>query len=203
MMYIQRWLEVSDMPKQGKGTPQGGVISPILANMFIDICFDKWMEKYHSNITFARYADDCIVHCVTEKQTIYMQREIEQRLNKCGIELNQEKARLANTKAIKSEKVPYVTFDFLGYIFKPAKVKNKKTGEPFISFMPTISNKSKRKINIKLEESRMFKHTQLNIKDLSNILNPKIRGWCNYYGLLVTALCYQHVIYLIIKLQNL
>lgn len=96
MLYIQRWLEISDTAQQGKGTPQGGVVSPILANVFMDICFDKWMEKNHSSISFARYADDCIVHCVSEKQTIYMLKQIEKRLNKCGIELNRNKTRLAN-----------------------------------------------------------------------------------------------------------
>lgn len=182
ILYIKRWLEISDKAQSGKGTPQGGVVSPILANIFMDVCFDKWIEKNYPNIAFARYADDCVVHCVTEKQTLHMQKQIEQRLNKCGIELNKGKTRLANTRAIKSEKVPYVSFDFLGYTFKPAKARNKKTGEPFISFMPTISNKSKRKINTKLKETRVFKFTQLDIKDLAKVLNPKIRGWCNYYG---------------------
>lgn len=182
MLYIKRWLEVSDKAQNGKGTPQGGVISPILANMFMDICFDKWMTKNYPNIVFARYADDCVVHCVTEKQTLHMQKQIEQRLNKCGIELNKKKTRLANTRAIRSEKVPYVSFDFLGYTFKPAKAKSSKTGEYFIGFLPTISNKSKSKINVKLKDSRIFRYTQMDLKELSNVVNPKIRGWCNYYG---------------------
>lgn len=64
ILYIERWLKAPfQMPdgtaqERTKGTPQGGVISPILANLFLHYAFDKWMEKHHRNKPFARYADD-------------------------------------------------------------------------------------------------------------------------------------------------
>jgi len=72
-LYIKRWLAMPVLTKsgkliekQGKGTPQGGVISPLLANLFLHYAFDKWLEKFDSKVNFTRYADDVIVHCQNE-----------------------------------------------------------------------------------------------------------------------------------------
>ena len=69
-LYIKRWLAMPVLTKsgkliekQGKGTPQGGVISPLLANLFLHYAFDKWLEKFDSKVNFTRYANDVIVHC--------------------------------------------------------------------------------------------------------------------------------------------
>ncbi len=148
----------------------------------MDICFDKWMELNHSGIEFCRYADDVIVHCVTEKQALYMLSVIEKRMNKCGIELNSNKTKIAKTKDVKAEFVNEVSFDFLGFTYKPTKRMNRKTQLCFRSFEPTISSKSKVKINEKLKKSKVFTYTQLDIREIAEIINVKIRGWFNYYG---------------------
>ncbi len=181
MLYISRWLEVSDKTQSGIGTPQGGVVSPILANVFMDICFDKWINKKYPNIEFERYADDCIVHCKTEKQALFILQMIEKRLNTCGLELNQTKTKIANTRYQKTEKVKNLRYDFLGYTFKPQKcfVRNKKA---FVGFIPIISTKSQKKINNKLNEIKELEIYQLKIEEVAKVLNPKIRGWINYYG---------------------
>ncbi len=71
-----------------KGTPQGGVISPVLANLFLHVVFDKWMEKRYSEVKFERYADDIVVHCQTEDESNRILGEINKRLNECKLELN-------------------------------------------------------------------------------------------------------------------
>lgn len=182
LLYIRRWLEIGDKAQQGIGTPQGGVVSPVLANIFMDVCFDKWMEKNYPNISFERYADDVIVHCKSEKQTLFILDKIEKRLNKCGIELNREKTRLANTKCIKTRQIPNVSFDFLGYTFKPQKALNKKTQRYFTSFRPVIATEKRKTINSKIEKSGLLRRTSLKIEETAKGLNPKIRGWYNYYG---------------------
>lgn len=181
-IYIKRWLEISDVDNTACGTPQGGVISPILANLFMDICFDKWMQVHHKNIKFARYADDVVLHCASEKQTLFILKMVEVRFNKCGIELNKSKTRLASTRCIKSTMIPSISFDFLGFTFKPTKCKNRNTKEYFVGFLPTPSIKSKVKMNTKIEETKLFRNTQLDINYISKVMNPIIRGWCNYYG---------------------
>lgn len=74
-LYIKRWLEAPVfttagelLQKQGKGTPQGGVISPLLANLFLHYAFDKWLENTGENVPFTRYVDDVIVHCKSKAQ---------------------------------------------------------------------------------------------------------------------------------------
>jgi RNA-directed DNA polymerase len=98
-----------------KGTPQGGVISPLLANIFLHFAFDKWMEKKYSNIPFERDADDIIVHCKTEKQAEYIRGKIKKRLEECKLELNPDKTKIVYCKnANRRGDYPNVTFDFFG-----------------------------------------------------------------------------------------
>jgi RNA-directed DNA polymerase len=74
LLYLNRWLkapvQLEDGTIQGRdrGTPQGGVISPLLANLYLHYAFDKWMQRHHAGKPFERYADDCIIHCKTEKE---------------------------------------------------------------------------------------------------------------------------------------
>src|SRR5690554_2611874 len=98
LLYVKRWIEVAVelpdgtiKPSEGKGTPQGGVISPVLANIFMDIVFDKWIAKEYPENAFERYADDIIVHCKNIKEALRLLEAIKQRLKDCKLELNQEK----------------------------------------------------------------------------------------------------------------
>jgi RNA-directed DNA polymerase len=76
LLYVARWLKAGIIQKDGmylervSGTPQGGVASPLLANIFLHVVFDKWMEKNHPGKPFERYADDIVVHCKSEKQAL-------------------------------------------------------------------------------------------------------------------------------------
>ena len=129
-MYLLRWLETpvqqSDgtlTQKQGKGTPQGGVISPLLANLFLHYVLDKWMEKHYPGVAFVRYADDVIVHCQTEEEAKELLAAIRSRLAECRLSLNEEKTKLVYCKDYRRVKKTSFgkKFDFLGFTFKPVR----------------------------------------------------------------------------------
>ena len=110
-MYILRWLEAPvQQPdgtltqKQGKGTPQGGVISPLLANLFLHYVLDKWITKHYPQVAFVRYADDVIVHCQTEEEAKGLLAAIRSRLSECRLSLNEEKTKLVYCKDYRRKK---------------------------------------------------------------------------------------------------
>src|SRR3954454_1184129 len=102
LMYITRWLKSGIVQQDGvytdslMGTPQGGVISPLLSNIFLHVVFDGWMEKHHPEKPFDRYADDIVVHCKTEKQAQYVLKMIVRRLSTCKLTVNESKTKIVN-----------------------------------------------------------------------------------------------------------
>lgn len=191
LLYCKRWLEapikLSDgtlKPSQGKGTPQGGVISPVLANIFLDIVFDKWMDRNYPETPFERYADDIVVHCHTIKTALRLLEEIKKRLNDCKLELNQQKSKVvycrSNQKKQPPFKVKYQKFDFLGFTFKPRIVKVKTKLR--LGFTPAISQKSISRITQSLFETSFHRWVHIPIDQIAMVLNPKLRGVFNYYA---------------------
>ena len=149
ILYIQRWLKAPfQMPdgtvkERNKGTPQGGVISPVLANLFLHYAFDKWMDREHPDKPFARYADDAVVHCKSKEDAEELRSSLEKRLAECKLELHPTKTRIVYCKD-DNRKGDYLrtTFDFLGYTFRPRGAK-KQIWEAFCQFTPAVSNKAK------------------------------------------------------------
>ena len=146
ILYIQRWLKAPfQMPdgtvkERDKGTPQGGVISPVLANLFLHYAFDKWMDREHPEKPFARYADDAVVHCKSKEDAEELRSRLEQRLAECKLELHPTKTRIVYCKdANRKGNYPENTFDFLGYTFRPRGARN-KLGMLFAGYLPAISN---------------------------------------------------------------
>lgn len=189
LLYIQRWLQAPIQETDGTisekrtlGTPQGGVISPLLANLFLHYAFDEWMEKNFNQNPFERYADDIIVHCKTEEEAIKLKIQITERLQKCKLELHPEKTKIVYCKDSnrngdgKNEK-----FDFLGYTFRPRSSRNRH-GKLFTNFTPAISDKAKNKIRdatkVKLKEVK----SNGSLTEVAQIINPAVLGWINYYG---------------------
>lgn len=188
LLYIERWLkapmELADgtIKERDKGTPQGGVISPLLANIFLHYVFDKWMEMNYPDIPFERYADDVVVHCVSEKQSLYIKDMIDKRLKSCHLGLHPEKTKIVYCKdSNRQGQYKNEQFDFLGYTFRARKVKA-KTGKYFVSFTPAISSKSRKGIGEKIREWKLSKWSSQTIEEMAKRLNPEIRGWINYYG---------------------
>lgn len=189
-MYVNRWLKAPVVKVTGqqqardKGTPQGGVISPLLANLYLHYSFDRWMEKEFPNIKFERYADDIIIHCVSEKQAQYVLSKIRERLQVCKLELHPEKTKIVYCRDGKRrERTPYPDrFTFLGYEFKSRKCKNRTDGKLFHSFTPGMSPKATMRLTSELRQLGIQNRVTYTIHELARLLNAKVRGWISYYG---------------------
>src|SRR5437867_3767802 len=109
-----------------KGTPQGGVASPLLANIFLHLAFDDWMRKTHPEVPFERYADDIVAHCKSEKQAQQVLESIKRRLGSCRLEVHPEKTKIVYCKD-DDRRGGYLheKFNFLGYTFRPRRSKNR------------------------------------------------------------------------------
>lgn len=189
-MYIKRWLACPVLTKsnkliqnQGKGTPQGGVISPLLANLFMHYGLDKWLERNDPNVQYTRYADDVIVHSKDQHQTEQLLKAIRNRMHNIGLELHPKKTKIVYCKDYRrKEKHPIVKFDFLGYSFQPRTSKSKKRKGLFLGFDCAISTSSKKRIAETLAKLKIHRMSFNSIVGIAQHLNPMIRGWVNYYG---------------------
>jgi RNA-directed DNA polymerase len=187
-MYIKRWLEMpivtvngETIYKQGKGTPQGGVISPLLANVFLHYVFDRWMDINYPEIKFVRYADDVIVHCPTKEIAEKVLNAIKERMQQCKLELHPEKTKIVYCKdSHRKNDEDNIQFNFLGYSFQPRESKSRRG--IFISFDCAISKPKQSKIKDAIRTTRLQKAADATIRDIAKALNPRIQGWLNYYG---------------------
>ena len=189
ILYIQRWLVVpfqipdGTIKERTKGTPQGGGISPLLANLFLHYAFDMWMASHHQNNPFARYADDAVIHCRSKKESEKLWIELEKRLAELGLELHPTKTRIVYCKDDNRQGAyPETKFDFLGYTFRSRMSKN-KYGKYFVSFTPAVSNMAKKAMKQEMRGWSIHLKSDKTLEDLSHMFNPILRGWNNYYGL--------------------
>ena len=188
LLYIQRWLKAPFQREDGtieareKGTPQGGVVSPLLANLFLHYAFDAWMARNHPDKPFARYADDGVVHCRQEADAERLKAELVKRFAECGLELHPIKTRIAYCKDDDRRKTYSSTsFDFLGYTFRPRRSKS-KYGKCFINFTPAVSRTAQKAMRQRVHDWRIHLKPDKTVEDLSRMFNPIIRGWIQYYG---------------------
>jgi group II intron reverse transcriptase/maturase len=188
-MYIKRWLEapIEDREggrryRKGEGTPQGGVISPLLSNLFLHYTFDKWIGKTYPQLSFVRYADDIIVHCDSQGEAETVLQAIKERLAACRLELNEQKTKIVYCKtANRKARFKTVKFDFLGFSFQP-RTASTKEGKLFLSYDCSISRKSEKKIAATIRQSNFHCWTNSDITRIAEEFNPKIQGWITYYG---------------------
>ena len=187
ILYVERWLKAPFKDKDGlierkAGTPQGGVISPILANLFLHYVFDKWIKTNFPQDPWARYADDGIVHTKTKVEAENLLEKLEQRFKTCKLELHPDKTRIVYCKDDdRRGNYPEIKFDFLGYTFRPRRSKN-RYGKNFINFTPAVSNKSCKAMRQVIRGWRIHLKPDKELIDISRMFNPVIRGWINYYG---------------------
>ncbi len=187
-LYIKRWLKSPFALKDGlsmerkSGTPQGGVISPILANMFMHYAFDIWMDRSFSTSPFERYADDAVIHCKTEKEALEILEALDERLKTCKLELHPQKTKIVYCKD-KDRKNEYsnTEFDFLGYTFKGVFIKS-RTGKMGINFIASASKKSNELFRAKIKAMEIHKKTGCKLDIIAEWLNPIVRGWVNYFN---------------------
>jgi group II intron reverse transcriptase/maturase len=182
LLYVRRWLKAGVVQQDGcyvdrlTGTPQGGVISPLLANIFLHVTFDKWMEQQHGSKPFERYADDIVVHCKTERQAKFLLQEIKQRFAQCKLQVHEGKTQIVNIRG-SSEKKYKKSFDFLGFTIQPHYTKVKGNAQKVLP-RSVISRRSIRSV---LDKFKGIHKRRIRLEALARELNPVIRGVINYY----------------------
>jgi group II intron reverse transcriptase/maturase len=202
-LYIARWLRAPVQRPDGtteqrtKGSPQGSVLSPLLANLFLHYAFDSWIQRSYPSVQFERYADDAVVHCRSKRQAEEVLDAIRDRFEHCGLELHPTKTRIVYCKDDhRPGEHEHVAFDFLGYAFQPRRAKNGQ-GEFFVGFLPAMSTKAAKSIRATIRQWRMAStRNNQNLEDLARLVNPSVRGWMNYYGRFYRSKCLQILRYL-------
>ena len=195
-LYVGRWLRApmqrldGSLEERTRGTPQGGVVSPLLANLFLHYAFDLWLRKNHPAVQFERYADDAVVHCRSEGEARAVLEAIRGRFAQCGLELHPTKTKIVYCKDDdRPGEYEHIKFDFLGYTFQPRRAKN-RWGKFFVSFLPAISSKAAKEIRETIREWRMAStRNNQRLEDLARLTNPVVRGWMNYYGRYYRSAC--------------
>ena len=188
ILYIKRWLKASTQHQDGrleqndKGTPQGGVVSPLLANLYLHYAFDLWIGRHYPGISFERYADDIVIHLKSERQAIDLRNCLEARLKECHLELHPTKTKIVYCKDVdRRAQYSNISFKFLGFDFRPRGAKN-KFGKMFCSFLPAVSRDALTRIKRTIRAWRLKWCSEKGIEDLSRMFNPIIRGWVQYYS---------------------
>jgi RNA-directed DNA polymerase len=187
ILYIERWLKAplqtsNELVARDKGTPQGGVISPVLSNLFLHYAFDVWMQKQHSDKPWCRYADDGLVHCKTKEQAERLLEELRLRFKECGLELHPDKTRIVYCKdGNRNGEYRNTSFDFLGYTFRDRSAKS-KNGILFRNFTPAVSRTALKAMRKKTRQMNWRNKSELSIEEIAEAYNPVLQGWLNYYG---------------------
>jgi RNA-directed DNA polymerase len=188
LLYIERWLkapfetaEGTQVPRE-RGTPQGGVVSPILMNLFMHYAFDVWMKRKYPSCPFARYADDAVVHCGSKRQAEQVMQAIGVRLAECGLAMHPEKSKIVYCQdSNRTESFPHVQFTFLGFTFRPRKAMSKQH-RVFTSFLPGVSADAMKRMRQVVRGWRIPRQTPATLAELAEQYNSVLRGWWNYYG---------------------
>jgi len=191
-MYVKRWLEMKiQMPNgeveehKGKGTPQGGVISPLLANLYLHFSVDQWLEQHYPSVLFVRYADDIVLHCGTEKEAQELLTALKERLTQVKLRVNETKTKIVYCKDYRRKRLHDKTqFGFLGFSFQPRQAPSKFTaGSSYTQFTGEISRENQQQIRDEIRECINWRNTTVEPEVFADILNSKLRGWINYFGL--------------------
>lgn len=188
-LYVERWLKAPLQREDGSledrptGTPQGGVISPLLANLFMHYAFDAWMDREFPAVPFERYADDAVIHCVSHAQASFVLEAVRGRLKECGLELHPEKTRIVYCKDDRRKgDFEMQKFDFLGYTFRPRSARG-RDGNLFVGFLPAISDKAKKKIRDTIRGWSLARAwNSRTLEEIAHMANLAVRGWMAYYG---------------------
>jgi len=189
LLYIERWLKAPIQHKDGReeasntGTPQGGVISPLLANLYLHYAFDKWIEREYPAVKFERYADDVVIHCRSVNEANALKSALGERLKECRLTLHPEKTGIVYCKdGYRGKNYPKVSYRFLGYTFKPRKAQIRRTGKRYTSFLPAVSKEAQKHFLHQLHDKKLRQWLNAKIERVAEHINPLIRGWFRYFS---------------------
>jgi RNA-directed DNA polymerase len=188
LLYVRRWLAAPlqlpdrSLQPRDRGTPQGSAVSPVLANLVLHYAFDLFLVREFPTVDFERYADDAVIHCVTERQARQVKAALEARLSSLGLELHPDKTRIVYCKDDdRRGSFEHTSFTFLGYTFAPRAAIG-RGGKPRVSFLPAVSNDALARMSGQVRRWRLHLWTTRNLDQLADWINPVVRGWMNYYG---------------------
>jgi group II intron reverse transcriptase/maturase len=188
VLYVQRWLQAplqlldGTLQQRDRGTPQGSSVSPVLANLFLHYAFDQWMARQFPGITFERYVDDAVVHCVSQAQARIVAKAIGGRMEQVGLQLHPDKTRIVYCQdGTRRGSHEHTSFTFLGFTFRQRRART-RNGRMFNSFLPAISKDALQRINAEVRSWRLHRRTGHTFNDLARRINPMVRGWTQYYG---------------------
>ncbi|OXM68644.1 group II intron reverse transcriptase/maturase [Amycolatopsis vastitatis] len=189
LLYVQRWLTApvqqqdGTLVVRGRGTPQGSAISPLLSNLFMHYAFDDWLARMQPLVRFERYCDDVIVHCVSEKQALYIKRSIAERFTRLGLTLHPQKTKIVHCVQEQRTQDPRygVEFTFLGFTFRP-RYARLRDGRWKSGFLPAVSKAAKKSMAAVIRGWRLGRRTDLSFREVAAMINRIVAGWINYYG---------------------
>jgi RNA-directed DNA polymerase len=188
LLYVKRWLSAplvmpdGTVQQRDRGTPQGSAISPVLANLFMHYALDSWLAREFPTVEFERYADDAVVHCVTERQAREVLAALAVRMAEVGLRLHPDKTKIVYCKSEKRRAdYAHTSFTFLGYTFAPRPVLG-KDGTPFLGFLPALSRDALTAMGRQVRQWRLHLWTGRSLDELAKEMNPIVAGWINYYG---------------------
>jgi len=188
LLYVKRWLSAplvmpdGTVQQRDRGTPQGSAISPVLANLFMHNALDSWLAREFPTVEFERYADDAVVHCVTERQAREVLAALAVRMAEVGLRLHPDKTKIVYCKSEKRRAdYAHTSFTFLGYTFAPRPVLG-KDGTPFLGFLPALSRDALTAMGRQVRQWRLHLWTGRSLDELAKEMNPIVAGWINYYG---------------------
>ena len=187
-LYVRRWLTAPNQQLDGslaerdRGTPQGSAVSPVLANLFMHYAFDSWLAREYPGVWFERYADDAVVHCVTQRQAQEVLAAIADRMEQVGLRLHPAKTRIVYCQdGQRRGSHEHTSFDFLGFTFRARKARRKGGGN-YSLFLPAISKDALSKISAEVRSWKLHRQATLTLAEIARRINPIVRGWMQYYG---------------------
>jgi RNA-directed DNA polymerase len=187
-LYVRRWLTAPLQKPDGsllereRGTPQGAPVSPVLANLFLHYAFDTWMAREFPSVWFERYADDAVLHCVSERQARQVLAALTDRMAEVGLRLHPAKTRIVYCRdGNRQGSYEHTAFTFLGYTFR-ARRNRSRHGNQFLAFDPAVSNDALKKMGREVRSWHLHTRTDLTFQELARRINPVVAGWINYYG---------------------
>ena len=188
VLYVKRWLaaplQLADgtLQQRDRGTPQGSAVSPVLANLFMHYAFDVWLTRSFPTVAFERYADDAVIHCISNAQAEKVLFALQERMAEVGLQLHPDKTKIVYCRdSNRREEFAHTSFTFLGYTFQPREAR-RSDGVKFTGFLPAISKAALKKISEQVRSWRLHRRTGLTAADLARMINPVVRGWMTYYG---------------------